>query len=114
MSERIDERIMRKICNFKEDELYYTIQKGFSILKTEWSPSTNIVHAIEALECLPKKLTWTVGSGYCSVQGRYAHLLQTGKFLAQRTEKSTCLAICRALLDARVLKVVRKARREKK
>jgi len=78
-------------------------------------PSANIAHAIEALKNLPDGFAWTFGKRASDFAPKRKFCLiwdANDMYLAETTGEHSAEIICRALLDKRVLKAVRKARKD--
>ncbi len=110
MTKDVNSQIAREICGKTTLEL-------IDDRCGDWSPSTDRGHAVEALESLPKYLTWRIGREFRD--GDYWCIIfnddndaEGYPELADVQGKTFCRAICRALLSPRVLKAMRKAREE--
>ena len=117
MSERMDNRVAREVCGWREVKDWGNIwrMRNNKIRKhyIGWTPSTNIAHAIEALELAAERVK---GLWWCLCEcdnGKFRCDIYHPQFHICEMSKTACLAICRALLAPKVLRALREHKKKK-
>ncbi len=107
---KTDDQIAKEICGWEQANV--GLWWAGEMNPRKFSPSTEIADAIEALKSLPSNFGWRLISGaisrdfICAIWWDFCKNL-----LCEHQHENAEIAICRALLDKRVLAAVKVARK---